>query len=487
MSAKHHVIYGPPGTGKTTEIVARVKKHLESGTSPNHIGLTTFTKAAAEMLGERSGLKTSYLGTLHSLAFRQADLIKEGVLGYDHLKEFSNLVGIPLTGQNPEEGEDLQDGDAYLFLYGLAKAKRIQDRLVVYDASERPGTPAQYLYFCESLDNYKKAKNLIDYNDMLLLALTAPPPPLKVLFIDEAQDLSPLQWELVYHWARAIPEIHICGDDDQCIYDWAGADVQGMYQFEKDFNAERKVLSQSHRVPKLVHELASRITLHMGERVDKKYGSRQEEGIMRYYLDADFVRKLKQGDDVMMLFRNHSVRDVFEDVLIDFHIPYTVIRGKGGLLDNHTASTIKTYLKFKQTGFKHGGFLMTKKEKQNFMWNFKEPYASAILNTEEPYPYGEVPFWEKLKLYKHESIQYYKSIFEEYGTIEIVPTIRLATIHASKGLEAQRVILLNGMGGRTADNFNRNSRSEARVFYVGVTRAKERLDIVQGPNSVSFL
>ena len=69
------------------------------------------------------------------------------------------------------------------------------------------------------------------------------------MIVDEAQDLTPLQWEQVYVMKENAKEIWYAGDDDQCIHRWNGVDV-------RDFiNAcdTIEVLTQSHRVPKSVY------------------------------------------------------------------------------------------------------------------------------------------------------------------------------------------------------------------------------------------
>jgi superfamily I DNA/RNA helicase len=66
--------------------------------------------------------------------------------------------------------------------------------------------------------------------------------------------------------------------------------------------------------------------------------------------------------------------------------------------------------------------------------------------------------------------------------LDVTPSIRLSTIHASKGHEADRVILLTDMTQRVAETADKHPEDEIRVFYVGMTRAKNILDIVEGHN-----
>jgi superfamily I DNA/RNA helicase len=74
---------------------------------------------------------------------------------------------------------------------------------------------------------------------------------------------------------------------------------------------------------------------------------------------------------------------------------------------------------------------------------------------------------------------YYGQIIKKHGNLTPNTKIRICTMHASKGREADRVILINGMGMRTEQAFDNDKDSEYRTFYVAVTRSRYRLDIVQ--------
>ena len=67
----------------------------------------------------------------------------------------------------------------------------------------------------------------MDFNDLIttLIKKQNKIPKLKAIFIDEAQDLSPLQWKLVDILKNKTEHLYLAGDDDQAIYAWAGADV----------------------------------------------------------------------------------------------------------------------------------------------------------------------------------------------------------------------------------------------------------------------
>lgn len=478
------VIYGPPGTGKSTTVIARMKDALDSGVPQDRIGLVSFTKAAAKELADRIGLVTKNIATMHSYCYRLTGTMREQVIGWQHLKEFEKVVGIPIKGNNPDEAEDLEEGDFYLALHSLAHARCISYE-EAYDKSPQPGTRDAFLYFAGTYNNWKRAYGYVDFQDMLENAVDYPAPDLDILFIDEAQDLSALQWKVVRHWAGAIPRITAAGDDDQAIYIWGGADPRGLSQFETEYNAERTVLGQSYRIPAAVHALAHKIITQVRTRVDKEYRPRDERGQVRLISDPN-VLDFQHGDDIMVLYRNHMMRNDVEEVLIARKIPYVVDGGKPGLLSGPVMTTIKLLRKL-QDNFKHtGNALLTDKEARS-MCRYLSPLAKARYDRGD---YEDLDgHWARYIKGNPKQIEYLRSVEAKYG-LDVQPTIHLSSIHGSKGREADRVVLINGVTNRT-DSAMRERRSsfdsEMRTFYVGVTRARHQLDIVEGDNPLPVL
>ena len=66
------------------------------------------------------------------------------------------------------------------------------------------------------------------------------------------------------------------------------------------------------------------------------------------------------------------------------------------------------------------------------------------------------------------------------------PRIRLSTIHAAKGTEATNVILLTDLSTRIYNSYKANPEDEARVFYVGLTRAKQNLFLIEPKSQKCF-
>ena len=103
------------------------------------------------------------------------------------------------------------------------------------------------------LDNYKKAYSLKDYTDMIENFIVSELcPQYDVVFIDEAQDLSPIQWKMFDLLKKNSKHVILAGDDDQAIFGWAGADVNSFIKW----TSKEILLRQSERVPRLIQQKA---------------------------------------------------------------------------------------------------------------------------------------------------------------------------------------------------------------------------------------
>ena len=143
----------------------------------------------------------------------------------------------------------------------MARLKKISLRKQ-YDESDADVEWASLSYVARSFQEYKNKQRLYDFTDMLEVFVAQGSrycPPLEVSFIDEAQDLSPLQWDVAHVIEKHSERIYCAGDDDQAIYRWAGADVDHFIGLNGGF----EVLEQSYRIPSNVHAIATKHTQHL--------------------------------------------------------------------------------------------------------------------------------------------------------------------------------------------------------------------------------
>jgi DNA helicase-2/ATP-dependent DNA helicase PcrA len=475
------VFYGPPGTGKTTTLTKCIEAEVQSG---YRVTVVSYTKAAAKEIADRVAARTGVTDlvdarTVHSLAFGLGGCKMASTVDVRKLEDYSKRTGIPFSGRIITEDDDISTteiGDQYMAIYNLARST-LRNYDDVYYESDRPGHGVEFDYFCQSYDEWKKAHGYYDFSDMLFRAVGVPYTT-PVLVVDEAQDLSPAQWRLVYEWAARADRVYLAGDDDQAIYVWSGAKPSGMFDFETDFKAKRVVLDQSYRIPAEVHKLAHDIILPVNGRVDKVYRPRSNIGIVDRY-DAVADVPIKENEDTLILYRNHSLRREIEDFLLARGIPHVFDNGGRSVLQSPLADVARAW----ERGDSWSMLSQPVRHSLRRIYSDKEYRDFEIT--------GEWPFDPLRSGAQSWRLRSALADFRRRAGGQLPDPdgirIHLSSIHGAKGREADHVVLVNGMSGKTATGYENDKDSERRVFYVGVTRARERLSIVTGENALEIL
>ena len=231
-------LFGPPGTGKTTQLLNMVDKALSSGVSPHEIAFLAFTRKAATEAKERAAVRFNldpeddlfYFRTIHSLTYKLLNLRQKDLMRGPQFKELGEFIGFELNKIKNVEVEDGKSGiteHQILSVINLARLKKTELRQE-YNSSNIENSWEEVLYVSECYNNYKKTNRLVDYTDMLGLFVENHAricPQFKLIFLDEAQDLSPLQWDIGHALDEHAEKMYVAGDDDQAIYRWAGAEI----------------------------------------------------------------------------------------------------------------------------------------------------------------------------------------------------------------------------------------------------------------------
>lgn len=467
-----YALFGPPGTGKTTEMLRLIGDARQRGFLPEDIGFFSFTRAAANEALKRLGItRSDKICTLHSWAFRAAGASPMQMVDGFKLRKFGQSAGIEFSGaQSDEFGDQMGVGDKYLAIYNLARSRLTNPEDEYYDSDERPGDFAQFRHCIESYENWKKAFGYLDFTDLIERYNASPRNHgARVLFVDESQDLSPLQWVMVHHMCafEQVLEVTIAGDDDQAIFEWSGADPHGMSKFLEQTNGELQVLQQSYRVPKAVHEVARGVVSVIENRVKKSYRAAPRPGLVTRTATGFSQALVSHGDDALILVRSGTQRKEVEEELIAHRVPYRTEGGKPGLFESMWADAIR--LKHRMAS----GHIPSTSEAE-LLFKAASPVGKKQL--------GDQNWGSFCALTDERAIAIPPQFIEFFREADLTatPTIRLSTIHAAKGREARRVVLHTGITARVEMGMERNADAEARVFYVGVTRAKEELEIVSG-------
>jgi len=310
-------VFGPPGSGKTTYLLGIVQTELEGGVSPLEIGYFAFTKKAATEARDRAiqrfpSLRPDsdfpWFRTLHSLAYRCLGISTKDMMSPDNYKEFAQEAGIELAIESGDEEFAVKADNPILNEINIARIRGM-DLRTHYNQSRMDIEWYHFEYVERAYRHYKTSRNLLDFTDLLEHVLLCPErlPKLQSLIIDEAQDLSQLQWRLVEQLALRAQRTFLAGDDDQAVYTWAGADVKSFLSFDGDV----KILDQSYRVPSKIHALADRVVSRIKQRQPKVWKAREEVGSISYYNDFQQV-DISHGNWLILASANYMLTDMHD-------------------------------------------------------------------------------------------------------------------------------------------------------------------------------
>ena len=496
------IILGPPGTGKTYNLLNLVEKELANGTAPDRIGFFAFTKKAATEARERAKKKFNlddkqlpFFRTLHSLAFLQLGLTTSEVMSRDNYKEFSSIYGMDLGSvtDGSDAGGVITTDNRYINEINLSRMKCLNLE-THYNQSNLDVSWHALLRAQRSFEEYKSKREVLDFTDMLELFLqTSHIPQLDVVFIDEAQDLSKLQWSVARHaWSRA-KNVYISGDDDQAIFRWAGADIEHFIRMKVD---EVSVLTKSYRCPRLIHRMADKIIQRVRNRRTKEWKGRDYMGQIRYHAFPEGV-DLRNGEWLVLARTNYLLDELERQVKMEgliykrnnrLPISQKLLEAvqswrsleQGQEIELNSVKNIYSYMSTK-IGIEHG-------HKQLRTANEKKKYDLEDLVLNYGLLVSGIPWDIAFDKVGNRDKEYLRAIEKRNGTnMNMDPKINLSTIHAAKGGESQNVMLLTDLTRKTQESLERNPDDESRVFYVGVTRAKESLHIVQPQREGGFI
>ena len=455
-----HIVLGPPGTGKTTHLLNLLEEDLKTN-DPDKIGFFSFTRKGAyeakERATDRFGFKDRdlpYFRTLHSLAFFELGMTSKKILKRKHYKELSKILGVELMhfggiGEVPT--------NRFLFLDHFARNKMIDLREAWYKYGEEE--PWHHLkQVIESIDIYKKEKGLFDFTDLVEnFTQERREIPLDIVYIDEGQDLTALQWHMVESAFPNAKKIIIAGDDDQSIYKWAGADVD----YFLNLKGKTTHLKQSWRIPRRVHKLSNRVVKKIVQRIDKPFAPRDEEGGVFWHNDLDEI-ELNQ-ESWLLLARSNYMLKRYEEFVRRQGFVYRIYRQTS--IDQDYLKAIYAWENYRKGGPRPRGenislWLSSKATKE-------DPWFKAFVG---------MPLYEK---------EYYRACLRRGGNLRS-PNVSIATIHRVKGGQADNVILMMDMSWKTYQAYQREPDDENRVFYVGITRTRKNLHLVASESGMSF-
>ena len=494
------VIYvASAGTGKTYTLMNELQEALKQ-TTPRTVIYTTFTNAGAseaikralEKFPQFTELDFKFFRTMHSIANRA--IASRNMMGVADFIELGKELGVYINGQkalNSQESSPLNDssiGDKLLQLDAIKRLRMCSYEDVMMQQDTSSFSVNEIKEFSENYRHFRNKNRLYDFTDqleqlLLLLQNNEWCQPLTHLFIDEAQDLSNLQWAIVDEFSKLVSNVIIAGDDKQAIYGFSGGDPDSLINRK----GTRRILETSYRLPNNILNFSEQIAGRIQNKQEYVCLSKKEGGNVYDILSLDDV-DLSKGT-WMLLVRNRKFLEYFEYILDQKNIIYSSSSGRcsvdpetidcvtqwtnlmlGYAIEGRCIKTIyKRFLRGSGTvarGFK-GTIKFVEDDEAKTLAELQSDHGLVANGT-----------WDQVFSLPEKTIETIKKL-EELGELNKKPRITVSTIHGVKGGEADNVIILPDMANLSYKGFLDQPDNEHRVFYVAATRAKTNLYLHQ--------
>lgn len=580
------LVLAVPGAGKTTVLIHRTGNLiLNHGVSPENILSITFSRASAndmknrfnKIYGDISPSPVNF-STIHSFSFR---LIREYAFKHrinytliednrNNLNKYNILKQIYFSINKSHITEDKLE--ALINAIGYVKNMQItaEDFVKAKGSDIRSFKEIYNLY-----EGYKRKHRLIDFDDMLTLALEILNSDTYLLNkyrakydfiqVDEGQDTSKLQMEIIKFISAPKNNLFIVADDDQSIYGFRGAYPQGLLNFTSLFkDAKLYYMEENYRSSKNIVMTCNKFIKQNTLRYDKNIFTRNDfigpiniiklQGMEdQYNFLVEELRNQTNYTDFAILYRNNisaiGVMEYFEKNHIPFFMKDVKINFfNHWIIDDLMAFFSLAYIpqdidSFERIYYKMKGFISKKQlnyiktvgpytsvfDKLLNLPGLNNFYRRNILDLSLSFkklakmsPVDGIELIERELEYREylreacmkfghtmDSLQtiltYLKLIaaheedfngfVERLRFLEDLSTrsntnsnaVTLSTIHSAKGLEFKNVYIIDLVEGEFPNNFSIESfregniealEEERRLFYVGMTRAKESLNLI---------
>ncbi|MBA5850861.1 DNA helicase PcrA [Clostridium sp. cel8] len=375
------LILAGAGSGKTRVLTYRIAHMIKDlNIYPSKILAITFTNKAADEMRDRlrklvgNEVENMWISTFHSSCVR---ILRREIdkLGYN--KNFAIYDSYDQKVLIKQCMEELQIDEKTISAREIiSKISSQKDSLVSpkkyksqHEKDFRLNKIADvYILYQKKLKN----NNALDFDDLIYKTvqlfkehedvLEFYQRKFKYIMVDEYQDTSKSQYEFITLLSKEHKNICVVGDDDQCIYEWRGADIRNILDFEKDYpNAKVIKLEQNYRSKGNILKAANDVISNNSERKRKVLRTKNDSGskikVYRAYSDLDegiyvanqiktlYREENKKYSDFAILYRTNAQSRVFEDIFMRYNIPYRIV---GGLkfYDRKEIKDIISYLKF---------------------------------------------------------------------------------------------------------------------------------------------
>lgn len=423
------------GAGKTRAIAYRVAYLVSQGVEPERILAITFTNKAAEEMKERIKHVMPFVSTFHSLC---AYLLRKSGRKIGIIKNFTILDEEDGLSLIKEAIADI-NLDPKQFQPGKIQAiisrykGDLVDNKAFADFAGSDFFPATLSKIWDGYEEKLQKQNVLDFDDLILKSVLLLKKDKEArdyyqnywqyILIDEYQDTNKAQYELSRILAEKHKNICIIGDVDQAIYGWRGADFRNIINFENDYPEHTTIIfEENYRSTQNILEAAAKVIEKNKIRKPKKLLATKEKGAEMSLFEA--MDETEEAEFVV-----HKIKELF----------------------NEPSQKIQP---------------------SDIAVLFRANFQSRIF--EEVCLKHQIPYQIIDLQYGHLESSRRQSAFNRKKE-----AVRLMTVHSAKGLEF-KIVFIVGLEQGLFPHINHLSskeeqEEERRLFYVALTRAKEKL------------
>lgn len=468
-------IFGTAGAGKTTYLINECEKLFKDGVEPERIAFVSFTNKAVDEMVERMIQKFpkfekdqfKNFKTIHAMSFSFS--ANRNVMQQKDLFAVAAEMGLDISMyQSAEEGGGTKQGDRVITIESLSRLRMVSLEEQWRDCNFEDCPLHMVKDWQKKLNFYKQENKMIDFTDMLE-KYDGGAIDVDYFFIDEAQDLCALQWNVLNQMTKNCQQIFIAGDDDQAIYNWAGADVDFILNINKQ---EEVVLAKSHRLPKNVYDLSRVILKKIKNRKPKEAKPTKANGEIKFLNSFDAI-DFDEKQEYLILVRNRYQLKAVKERIEKFGLPYFMLNKKATDCDE-----VKAIVAWEQ--FRKGKEISYRdfENIKNFSTVLKKFSRDNVPKEQK------IEWFKVMNLMKYDKSAYFRILLEKGYKFGDDPKIKLSTIHQSKGGECDNVVLITDVSYTTWKTIN--SDDEHRVWYVAVSRAKQNLIIIREQSNIFY-
>jgi superfamily I DNA/RNA helicase len=469
------------GAGKTSAIIDEMTELLKTY-RPDEIAFVTFTRKGVTNGIERvlqvnpqlTADDLIHFKTLHALCFRELGLKHASIIERSDMDKFNAMFNNYFHITLQEAFEKQTKDDTLLSRYDAIRNGSTKGIFIHGNYDEE-----RYVKLTKAYEVFKLENHLVDFHDCLLkFREKNKPVNVKVAFIDEAQDLTLLQWEVCQIAFSSAEKVRIAGDDFQSLFTYAGASPRTLVSLAHRYHTIK--LETSYRLPGAVYRFAKGITRMIGDKIDKDFKPAKDvEGFVEAVSDRNLLMRRIRKDMAdngltpyrwYLLFRNNCFIDETAVLLEQYAIPYHTARGF--CIPEKDIAKIKRFYNYRKQGF----------GSKDAFEKFCKDYHITDINED----------FTESDLIPSEKRYVYFDYVQKFGVEELVemankePFLLLSTTHRVKGGEADFVVTFLDCTRSVAENAMLNMDEELRVLYVACTRAKTGLFLVSGRGRYSL-